>query len=201
MHLFSLHYLPSISYLQSLLKADAITFEMMEHYQRQTYRNRSEIYTADGVHKLVVPIDHQSGVKARKVMRDVRIAYQDPWQMQHRRTIQSAYQSSSYYEYFEVEFVKLFETKHVFLADLNLAAIEMLFKFLKKPFEFSRTEEYFRLPVGMEDHREAFQNREEGNVPEYYQVFQSRKGYIENLSSIDMLFNCGPQKMKEILGI
>ena len=201
MHLFSLHYLPSISYLQSLLKADAITFEMMEHYQRQTYRNRSEIYTADGVHKLVVPIDHQSGVKARKVMRDVRIAYQDPWQMQHRRTIQSAYQSSSYYEYFEAEFVKLFETKHVFLADLNLAAIEMLFKFLKKPFEFSRTEEYFRLPVGMEDQREAFQNREDGNVPEYYQVFQSRKGYIENLSSIDMLFNCGPQKMKEILGI
>lgn len=201
MHLFSLHYLPSISYLQSLLKADAITFEMMEHYQRQTYRNRCEIYTADGVHKLVVPIDHQSGVKARKVMRDVRIAYQDPWQMQHRRTIQSAYQSSSYYEYFEAEFVKLFETKHVFLADLNLATLEMLFKFLKKPFEFSRTEEYFRLPVGMEDHREAFQNREDGNVPEYYQVFQSRKGYIKNLSSIDMLFNCGPQKMKENLGV
>lgn len=201
MHLFSLHYLPSISYLQSLLKADAITFEMMEHYQRQTYRNRCEIYTADGVHKLVVPIDHQSGVKARKVMRDVRIAYQDPWQTQHRRTIQSAYQSSSYYEYFEAEFVKLYEAKHVFLADLNLATIEMLFKFLKKPFEFSSTEEYFRLPAGMEDHREAFQNREDRSVPEYYQVFQSRKGTIENLSSIDMLFNCGPQKMKELLGV
>ena len=198
MPLFSLHYLPQVKYLQALLKADEIFFEMQEHFQRQTYRNRAEIYTADGLHKLIVPMDHTSGNKERRVMRDLRIAYNDNWQLQHQRTIQSAYQSSSYYEYFEDEFVKLFEKKYEFLIDLNFAALEMIFGFLKQPFQYTLTEEYFKSPE-LPDLREAFTNNDHRLHLEYYQVFQARKGFIGNLSCIDMLFNCGPQKLKELL--
>jgi hypothetical protein len=201
MHLFTLHYLPQIKYLQALLKADEISFEMPEHFQRQTYRNRCEIYTADGMHKLVVPIDHATGKKVRKTMQDVRITYNDNWQLQHQRTIKSAYQSSSYYEYFEADFNRLFEKKHEFLADLNLASIELILGFLKKPFHFSKTEEFFKTPGNTIDLRETFTENDYTLDFEYYQLFQSRKGFIGNLSCIDLLFNMGPQKMLELMGV
>ncbi len=200
MHLFSLHYLPQIKYLQALIKAEEISFEMHEHFRRQTYRNRCEIYTANGLHKLVVPVDHSSGLIGRKKMKDTRISYNDNWLLQHQRTIKSAYQSSSYYEYFEAEFIMLFEKKHEYLADLNLASIEMMLGFLKLPFHYSVTEEFFRNPENKIDLREAFTENDHTLEFEYYQVFQARKGGIGNLSCIDLLFNAGPQKMKEILG-
>lgn len=199
MHLFSLHYLPQIKYLRELLKSDQISFEVMEHFQRQTYRNRCEIYTADGIHKLIVPINHGFGENGRRVMKDVKISYNDNWQMQHLRTIRSAYQSSSYYEYFEADFNKLYEKKYEFLVDLNLASIEMILKFLKKPLSFNLTSEYIQNPTDLIDHREEFSNNNYEMDFEYYQVFENKKGKISNLSCIDLLFNCGPAKTLECL--
>ena len=199
MHLFSIHYLPQINYLKALLNADEIKFEMEEHFQRQTYRNRCEIYTADGMHKLVVPIDHSQSKEGRSRMRDVRIAYADNWQLQHKRTIQSAYQSSSYYEYFEAEFNTLFDKKYHFLVDFNLAALEMIHSFLKLPLQFSMTNEYFRTPKDMIDSRETFTINNHEVKKEYYQVFQTKKGFIGNLSSIDLLFNLGPKGLLEYI--
>ncbi len=198
MQLFSLHYLPQIKYIQALLGSEKTSFEMLEHFQRQTYRNRCEIYTADGIHKLVVPILHGKGLE-RKTMGDVRIAYHDNWQIQHQRTIKSAYQSSSYYEFFETEFVKLFDKKYEFLYELNLASIEMIFGFLKKPFQYDQTKEYFRNPDDAIDLRESYTANDHTLPFEYYQVFNSRKGFIGNLSAIDLLFNMGPQRMLELM--
>ncbi len=199
MHLFSLHYLPQIKYLQALLNAEEIGIETMEHFQRQTYRNRCEIYTADGIHKLVVPVSHNSRQQGRSCISDVRIAYHDNWRLQHQRTIKSAYQSSSYYEYFEADFIKLYENKYGFLMDLNIASIELILNFLKKPFLFSKTTEYFKSPIEATDLRERFTINDYALDFEYYQVFQGKKGAIANLSCIDLLFNVGPQKMLELL--
>ncbi|MCX6189971.1 MAG: WbqC family protein [Bacteroidetes bacterium] len=201
MHLFSLHYLPQIKYLKALLQAEEIAFEMMEHFQRQTYRNRCEIYTADGIHKLIVPVSHNTHQKERSCITDVRIAYHDNWRLQHLRTIKSAYQSSSYFEYFESDFIKLYEKKHEFLVDFNIASLEIILGFLKKPLVFTKTIEYIKNPSGITDLREAFTDNNYTLDFEYYQVFQGKKGVIGNLSSIDLLFNAGPQRMLELLNL
>ena len=51
-------YLPNISYMAWLIKQKTIYFDSSEKYNKQTYRNRSEIYGANGKLILNIPIIH-----------------------------------------------------------------------------------------------------------------------------------------------
>jgi hypothetical protein len=194
MELFSLHYLPGIKQFSALLKADAIAFDTGEHYERQTYRNRTEIYTADGFHKLIVPVTKNTSGERRK-LKDVKISYDHDWRSIHSRTIKSAYQSSAYYEFFEDEFVNIYTKKFDYLADFNLNALDTVFKMMKLELKYELVEEYEKTPVDMKDQRSNFSIPDHTLDFEYHQVFQARKGFIANLSCIDMLFNMGPKAM------
>jgi hypothetical protein len=194
MELFSLHYLPQVKQFGALINADEIAFDTGEHYQRQTYRNRAEIYTADGLHKLIIPVvKNESGV--HRSMKEMKISYDHDWRTIHLRTIKSAYQSSAYYEFFEEEFVEIYKPQFNFLVDFNLNALDQVFKMMKLSFSYKLISEYERTPVGMTDRREEFSLNDHRLGFEYHQVFQQRKGFIGNLSCIDFLFNAGPKKM------
>ena len=36
-------------------------------------------------------------------------------------------------------------------------------------------------------------------IPQYHQVFQSKHGFINNLSVLDLLFNLGPQSLEYLI--
>jgi hypothetical protein len=49
-------YFPSISHYAAMVQADQVTFEMEDNYQKQTNRNRTYIYSPNGVQLLNIPI-------------------------------------------------------------------------------------------------------------------------------------------------
>jgi hypothetical protein len=50
-------YLPPIDYFTKLTASKPdVVFEQEEHFPKQTYRNRANIYSPDGVQTLTVPI-------------------------------------------------------------------------------------------------------------------------------------------------
>ena len=89
---------PNLQYAYYLAICDEVTVECHDTYARQSYRNRYEILSANGVLTLSVPV-----IRGRhnQTMREVRISNQENWQIRHWRGLTSAYGKSAFFEFFE----------------------------------------------------------------------------------------------------
>ncbi len=187
-------YLPPISYFHAIKQQEgALVLERFEHYPKQSYRTRAKIATANGVLDLIVPIVH--GRKERVAMKDIRINYEHDWQRLHWLSLQTAYRSSAYFEYYEDDFYQFYDRQHDFLFDFNVAQLELLLKCFKINRAITLSEGY-ESSIAPVDFRTEIHPKK-GNFwaeqPNYYQVFEERHGFLSDLSAIDLLFNQGPQ--------
>ncbi|MGE8430001.1 MAG: WbqC family protein [Sphingobacterium sp.] len=188
-------YLPPISYFHTIQEHNLpLIIEKYEHFQKQSYRTRARIASANGVQDLIVPIQH--GNKERVPMKDIRISYEFDWQRLHWLSIQTAYRSSAYFEYYEDDFIRFYEGKYDYLVDFNVAQLELILKSIKLKRTVGFTEEYVAEPLETIDFRNLIHPKKESIWPdpkEYYQVFSDKNGFYPDLSIIDLLFNQGPQ--------
>ena len=191
----SANYLPPVSYFHAIAQStDPITIDKYEHFPKQTFRNRTHIGTANGILSLFIPIEH--GRKTHVPMKDVRISYDHDWQRLHWLSIQTAYRSSAYFEYYEDEFRPFYEKKHEFLFDFNIEQLQLCLKAMKLKRELVFTESYQSSFEDKLDLRTLIHPKKESiytNPKPYYQVFEERTGFIPNISVIDLIFNQGPQ--------
>ncbi len=185
-------YFGSIAQFVAIAQADTIVFEDCDNYQKQTYRNRTYIYGANGKLLLTIPIKH-TGDKTRQLYRDVRIENDFQWQLLHWRSIQTAYRTSPFFEFYEDEFAHLYEKKKEFLLDFNYQCLQAVLSCLQIDISFTKTIEYKKTIEGTIDHR-ALVNAKKTMLPkteQYIQVFAQKHGFIPNLSILDLLFNEG----------
>lgn len=191
--LLSANYLAPISYYHVIMQhSGSILIDQYEHFPKQTYRNRSRIATANGVLDLIVPIQH--GRKEHMPMKDVKINYDHDWQRLHWLSIQTAYRSSAYFEYYEDVFIPFYEKKYDYLLDLNLEQLHLTLQLLKITREIATTESYQK--EYEVDFRHSIHPKKTSlytDQKDYYQVFNERHGFQGDLSIVDLLFNQGPQ--------
>jgi hypothetical protein len=187
-------YLPPIDFFTQLtaFKPDVV-FEQHEHFPKQTYRNRANIYSPDGVLSLVVPV--VKGSKNHTNIKDVKISYDFRWQRSHWMGLQTCYRSSAYFEYYEDDFARFYEKQHPFLFDYNRELLQLLLRLLKIKQELNFTDTYEAEYPGVTDLRNAFKPKTTSGMQQkpYFQVFEERQGFLPNLSIVDLLFNQGPQ--------
>ena len=182
-------YFPSISHFVAVAKADVITFEMEDNFQKQTNRNRTYIYSPNGIQLLNVPVKHTK--EAHQRIKEVKIENVD-WQKQHFKSLEAAYRTSPFFEYFEDEILPIFQKKHVFLMDLNLETMSIVSKCLRLEFDYTETTEYFHDVTDKTDFRNLINGKKDTSVFDpYTQVFGNKHGYLNNLSILDLLFNEG----------
>ncbi len=190
--LLSTAYLPPISYLKSCMTFDHIIIESKEHFIKQTFRNRCNIFGANGPLSLVIPIQHK---KLKECPIDeVMMANEEGWKKTHWRSITSAYGQSPFFEFYEEDFKSLFNSDETHLLSFNTSCLLLILKLLKLPLSISVSEEYDAVPK-IEDLRKRFHPKIV-NIelfPRYYQVFENRHGFISDLSIIDLLCNLGPE--------
>ena len=183
-------YFPSISHFVAIAQADTICYEVDDNFQKQTNRNRMYLYSPNGVQILNIPIKHSENPHQKT--KDVKIEYDFDWRKQHFKSLEAAYRSSPFFEYFEDELRPIFDKKHTFLMDLNFESIELCFKFLRIEKETSKTLEYFREVSGVHDFRSLANGKKDTSKFEAYpQVFKNKHGFINNLSVLDLIFNEG----------
>ena len=185
------NYFPNIHQFSHLIKADNILFEVSDNYQKQTYRNRTYIYGANGKLGLFIPIIHTH--KNRELFKDIKISYESDWMDLHLKSLQSAYRSSPYFEYFEDDFINLFSKKEKYLVDFNMKCIDLISELLDLNLSYKITKIYEENPKKTIDLRGLSIARKEKfiNTPKYLQVFESKHGYLPNLSVLDLLFSEG----------
>ena len=197
--LLPLFYLPPISWFSVFLREDAeIVFEQFESFPKQTYRNRTAVYGANGRLLLIIPVKHNG----TRTINEIEVSHRDSWEKIHWKSIKTAYQRSPYFEYYEDQLEQIFNFKTNSLFAFNLNALKIIQKILKTEKGYSLTEEYFRNPTE-ENYREKFSPKKEQEyiLEEYYQTFTEKFGFQEDLSIIDLLCNKGPESLTYIKNI
>ncbi|AXT19548.1 hypothetical protein D7030_10230 [Flavobacteriaceae bacterium AU392] len=184
-------YFPNISHFTAIAKAKTLVFEVFDNYQKQTYRNRTYIYGANGKLALNIPISHTH--KNRQLYKDVKIVNDTYWQSQHWKSLQSAYRTSPYFEYYEDELASLFHKKYNYILDFNFECIDRILECLQLEIPYQKSTVYKTEVSDSIDLRYLANVRKEKAAlfTPYTQVFESKHGFINNLSILDLLFNEG----------
>ena len=184
-------YLPNIIYCSWLLVQNKVFFGEDTHFQKQTFRNRTEICGPNGRLKLTIPIVHSKSEKHQKE-NEVLIANTTDWQKHHWKSICTAYRSSPFFEFYEADLAHFYEKKATHLMDFNLALIQKTMELIETPFLFEIVgwdeKKYQRM-----DFLINAKKMSNDKLGYYTQVFENKNGFLGNLSILDVLFNLGPE--------
>ncbi len=124
------------------------------------------------------------------------------WKQLHLKSLRSAYRSSPYFEYYEDKVESFYAGEHKLLIEWNMASVKLISDLLKLDLSFDLTTDYKDLPQDM-DYRLLISPKEVpiAQTPRYMQVFESRNGFLPNLSILDALFCQGPSTRSYLLEI
>lgn len=201
--LFSTAYFAPVSYFTHWRQCDDPRMEACEHFIKQTYRNRCIVATANGLMALSLPIDKINSEKTN--IRDVKLSDHGNWQHLHWNSIESAYNSSPFFEYYADDLRIFFERKPGFLFDFNEEIRSVLCGLLDIPSQVILTTTYQKegeTEADWQDYRNIIHPKKAVSEVDpgfkarpYYQVFDRKFGFQPNLSILDLLFNMGPESI------
>jgi len=184
-------YFPSIVQMAAIVQADNLVFEVSGNYQKQSYRSRTYIAHSNGKLLLSIPVKHSGGGN-NIATKNVQVENAFPWQIQHWKSLESAYRTSPYFEYYEDDLKPLFFKPATSLLDFNIEAFKLICDLLTIEIPYTFTEEYLKAPP-QTDLRFLANSKLKTNykLKPYVQVLGSNYDFISNLSILDLLFNEG----------
>ena len=153
------------------------------------------IYGTQGKMPLTVPVVYSQ--KKRQLYKDIAISNDEKWQALHWKSIQSAYSSSPFFEFYEHDLIPLFNDEASNLMDFNLRCLDAVLECLQHDLKFDLTSVFALNPTNKTDYRYLTEHRKETEQPlkPYVQVFDEKHGFISNLSVLDLIFNEGPNAL------
>jgi hypothetical protein len=190
---FYLPYLPNISWLQNFAKNDTVVIEAEENFVKSTFRNRCEIAGANGKQVLTIPII--GGRDHHQLYKQVRISYTEQWQKKHLQAIRSAYGSAPFFEFYAHKFEQVYQKQFEFLYEFNLELLKTTLSIFKLNNHLQFTTEYQKESSDIIDLRNAYKAT---STIKYYQVFEERNGFINDLCALDLIFNEGNRSLEII---
>lgn len=193
--LTELHYLPPAAWFVAALAAPGgVLLERHEHYQKQTFRNRALVLTAQGPKALTVPV-RGGGSQVKQRIDEIRIDYSHNWMLPHWRTLQSAYNRTPYFLYYADALHALLVSRPATLYELNQGLLELVCSWLAPRLPVAYTEAWYPHydPARVLDRRNFFHPDappDRMRVPAYQQAFGNT--FANGLSVLDALFALGP---------
>lgn len=190
-----LAYTGSVTLWGHMAQAKTIYLEQHDNYQKQTQRNRMYIHGANGRLMLSIPVMHL-GKPGFQKYNNVEIDNRFPWQSQHWKSLQSAYRSSPYFEFYEDQLYFLYHNSFTNLYSFNTAYFNVLRELLGCLNKVILTKS-FEINPKQPDLRELQNHKKKSKIAglRYTQVFTEKNGFIPDLSVLDLLFNYGPESI------
>ena len=185
-------YFPSLLFWKIILKNNFFWMKN-SYYKKQTLRNRMFIHGANGKLMLSIPIRH-SGINQKRFYDDVSIDLSSDWKKNHFKSIKIAYQSSPYFEFYEEDLKNFYQVETNNLYNFNLKSVDLVLKWLEMGTN-NRTIDFNIEIYKQSKNIKEIDNREikkKSNI-KYIQTFEDKNGFIDGLSILDMIFNCGPK--------
>jgi hypothetical protein len=192
---FNTSYLPSIEYLKLISNQDKILIDCSDLWKKKTVRNRAFILSPNGVQCLSVPVTAKQNVSK---ISDVKIDNSQAWIRVHKGALGAAYNTAPFFEFFKDDLWAVYDKKHSFLIDLNQDLLQLLLRKFKISVDVSIKSDFEDV---LHDYRKLSDNHQnnpifcsESELLSYNQVFAYKHPFAENLSSLDLLANCGSYK-------
>jgi hypothetical protein len=193
--------LPNVEYMSWMIHSAGLNIEVHETFPKQTCRNRYAILTAEGPFMLTIPVKRPGGnhTPFKEVLLD------DPakWVNNHWRAIESAYNKSPFFLYYRDVFEKIFRKPPDTLFELNFQFLNTLNQCFDIKPSFQFTTKFIRhYPPPVIDMRDLIMPKQDSaqqfprqDYPPYIQAFSHKLAFAPNLSSLDLLFNLGPESV------
>jgi hypothetical protein len=174
---FSTAFLPPIEYMKMIVQSEQIYMETHEHYQKQSYRNRCIIQTANGLFTMSIPVKHSS---SKMLIREVEIDYKTTWQNRFWKALKTAYNTTPFFLYYSDCFEPFFAKKYDLLFDYNEQLLFLILKLLNLKKEIHYTDFYI--------------TEYENNILDLRHKIHPKKK--ADISIADVLFNYGNESLQ-----
>jgi len=185
-NLHSTAYFPNVLWLSHAIQSNGIVLEAHEHFQKQSFRSRTQIAGPQGIQSLNIPLN-----RSVKDILKTPISYKEDWVKIHLKAIESAYANSAFFESLMPDITSLLSRRHEDLWSLNLGTIELYLKWLDIALPIGLTGQ-FEVSTSYNDLRHLHPKKEvQVHFPLYHQVFIQKNGFLSNLSALDVFFNLG----------
>ena len=209
-------YLPWLPYFLKIQKSDLFVILDSVDFQKNGLQNRNQIKIDQGAHWLTVPIIHRHGQK----ILNTQIDNYSVWRRKHWLAIQNNYGKSPSYSKYKEDLQSIYERDWIGLCDLNIEIIKMMMGWMNIKTPIVRSSQLesegsgsnlvlnLCLEVGATQYisgsggkdyldSEAFQNKgidiiyQDNVLPKQYPQRFLNAGFINTLSAVDIIFNCG----------
>ena len=171
-----------------------ILWDVHQNYIKQTFRNRTFIHSANGLQILTIPVKHS---KIKFSMLDAKIDNSIAWQKNHWRSIQSAYSSSPFFEFYRDSLEGIYIKEYTYLTKFNFDLINLILEWTDIEMKSELSKSYkIQYKNGL-DLRENIENKKYSSSENiiYKQVFSEKNGFLNDISIIDLIFNEGPNSI------
>ncbi len=187
---FPISYWGSILYFQELVRYEHVVLEALEHFPKQTHRNRFSIVSASGELVLTAPVTKPNGNKT--FTKDIELITDKSVLLKNWRAITSAYASSPFFDHYEKELSELFLNPNSNLLQHCVDINSFLLKCWGFDVKFTASTS-FDWKTQSAKLEVDFLKKELENHSIYDQVlFKKDQEFVQNASSLDLLCNMGP---------
>ncbi len=209
-------YLPWLPYFLKIKESDVFIVLDTVDFQKNGLQNRNQIKTSQGAFWLTVPVKQQRGQK----IIDVRIDNGTDWRRKHWKTILQSYRKASWFEQYEKELEALYAHEWSSLNELNVKLITLMMRWMNMQTPLVRSSEMkasgaaselvlnlcleagatrYLSGTGGRNYLEpdAFERAgveivyQPAVLPGAYPQLFPKEGFINSLSALDILLNCG----------
>jgi len=171
--------LPTPAYYTNVIGKAKVQLAGGQPFLRSGSMNRLQLVGPEGYVAFTFPVD--GGRRQRKVVSEIALFDFERQSNQFRKTLQTLYGKSPFFEYYQPALWQLLESPFVRLIDLTLALNHWVTRQLKWPTVWELSHSATALPIA-----------EVIEPLTYYQTFADRTGFLNQASILDLLFNEGP---------
>lgn len=214
-------YLPWLPYFLKVEESDLFILLDSVDFQKNGLQNRNQIKTSQGAQWLTVPVRQKLGQKINEVQIDNNV----DWRKKHWQAIQHSYGKASAYKLYAGELEDVFSREWVSLNELNIHLFTLMLHWLGIERKMLRSSEMeargsnsdlvlnlcletgakqYISGTGGHDYLDetAFRNAgveivyRSSVLPEPYPQMYRQAGFINTLSALDIILNCGKEWRK-----